>query len=222
MSYPRTDANRPSRHPERASYDRQVVHGVLDAGLIAHVGFVVKGRPRVLPMLYVRRQESVYLHGSTGSRLNRTATKSKGLEVAVEVTLFDELVLARSTFNHSVNYRSVVLTGEAQALEDKDEKAAVLELLVERLVPGRSADARPPTNAELRQTSVLELVLSEVSAKLRTGDPVDEESDLELSCWAGVLPLEARWGRPRPARDLPSGIELPQYLRAEREFSPPL
>jgi nitroimidazol reductase NimA-like FMN-containing flavoprotein (pyridoxamine 5'-phosphate oxidase superfamily) len=222
VTYPITKDNRPSRHPERASYDKAVVHGILDAGLLAHVGFVVEGRPRVLPMLYVRREETLYLHGSTGSRINRGAARSKGVDLCVEVTLFDELVLARSSFNHSVNYRSVVMTGEATVLEESSEKKAVLDLLVERLVPGRSADARPPSEPELRQTGVLALRLAEVSAKVRSGDPVDEESDLQLSCWAGVLPIKASFGAPRPSADLASAVELPPYLRALGNTAPPL
>lgn len=212
--YPRTETNKPSRHPERASYDVDTVHSILDEGIVAHVGFVVDGRPEVLPMLYVRVGEQLYLHGSTGSHLNRMASRSDSgsVPLVVEVTLFDDLVLSRATFNHSVNYRSVVASGDAVMVRGEEEKRAVLEALVERLVPGRTADARAPRPDELRQTAVLELELADVSAKIRSGDPADDEEDLSRPCWAGLLPLEARWGEPRASSDLAAGTELPSYL----------
>ncbi|MGO9196289.1 MAG: pyridoxamine 5'-phosphate oxidase family protein [Acidimicrobiales bacterium] len=210
--YPQTKSNVPSRHSERARYDGETVHSILDGGVIAHVGFVADGQPQVLPMLYVRVGTAVYLHGSTGSHLNRMAARNGGVAVAVEVTLMDEFVLARSTFSHSVNYRSVVAAGEAVIVASEERKAEVLEALVERLIPGRSGDARRPTSDELRQTGVLELQLADVSAKVRTGDPIDKAEDLDSRCWAGVLPIGVYRGEPRPAADLAAGIEVPAYL----------
>jgi nitroimidazol reductase NimA-like FMN-containing flavoprotein (pyridoxamine 5'-phosphate oxidase superfamily) len=211
--YAETGSNRPSRHPERADYDAATVHGILDAGLVAHTGFIAGGRPHVLPLLYVRRGEQLYLHGSTGAHLFRLAARAESVPVVVEVTLFDGLVLARSFFDHSVNYRSVVVAGEAVLVRDPAVKLEVMHALVEHLVPGRGRDARPPSDDELRQTGVVELALEEVSAKVRRGDPVDEPEDLDRPCWAGTVPLEVRWGVPRPAGDQLSGIELPDYLR---------
>ncbi len=213
-SYPQTKRNFPSRHPERARYDVETVHSILDAGRIAHLAFVADGLPQVLPMLYVRVGEAIYLHGSTGAHFNRVAARKKGLRVAVEVTLLDEFVLARSTFSHSVNYRSVVATGEAVIVTSEEQKAEVLEALVEKLIPGRSADARRPTGDELRQTGVLELQLDEVSAKVRTGDPIDKEQDLGSACWAGVVPVTVEWGSARASADLAAGIGVPEYLVA--------
>jgi nitroimidazol reductase NimA-like FMN-containing flavoprotein (pyridoxamine 5'-phosphate oxidase superfamily) len=213
-SYAETEGNRPSRHSERARYDVETVHGILDAGMIAHVAFVADGLPQVLPLLYVRVGTSVYLHGSTGAHFARRAAREGSLPVSVEVTLVDELVLARSTFNHSANYRSVIAHGKAVVVPEQERKLEVLAALVEHLVPGRGADARPPAPSELRQTAVLELPLENVAAKVRTGDPVDEASDSESSCWAGVWPLLSSFGVPRPSRDLSAGIGVPGYLEA--------
>src|SRR5579875_1187230 len=218
--YPRTEENQPSRHPERARYEREVVHTILDEGLFAHVGFVDDGRPGVLPMLLVREGEAVYLHGSTGSHLARTALRLGSLRVAVEMTLVDELVLARSTTNHSVNYRSVVVHGDAIPVRDERRKAELLAALVEKILPGRSRDARRPTAQELRQTAVLEVELSNVSAKVRTGDPIDEPEDLEAPCWAGVLPVRPVWGEPRAAANLDGAIVPPAYLSSGPRVRP--
>lgn len=216
--YSRGDRNVPSRHPERASYDDETVHAILDEGIVGHAGFVVDGRPSVLPMLYVRVGEALYLHGSTGAHLNRMAVRAS-LPVSFEVTLLDGLVLARSVFSHSVNYRSVVVAGEATLLRDPARKAEVLEALVERIVPGRASDARPPSETELRQTAVLELRLEEVSAKVRRGDPKDEEDDLAWPCWAGTIPLLGRYGEPWASSDLSPGTKMPSYLRNLVELS---
>lgn len=218
--YQRTEENQPSRHAERARYDRETVHAVLDGGLLAHVGFVVDDRPAVLPMLYVRVGESVYLHGSTGSHLARMAMRRGSLPVAVEVTLVDELVMARATFSHSANYRSVVVHGDAAPVAEAGRKEAVMAALVERIVPGRAADARAPREDELRQTAVLEVPLDNVSAKVRAGDPIDDAGDLDRPCWAGVLPLQLSWGEPRPSGDLGAGIAVPAYLGAGTPLAP--
>lgn len=216
--YPRTSDNVPSRHPERAHYDKVLVDSILDEAVLAHVAFVDGGSAHILPMLHVRVGETLYLHGSTGARFNRVAARREGIDLTVEVTCFDALVLARSVFNHSVNYRSVVARGRATLVNDSSDKRRLLDALVERLIPGRSADARPPTEAELRKTAVLGLPLVDVSAKVRTGDPVDEESDLSRPCWAGLLPLRASWGEPEASADLTGGIERPGYLE---ELTPP-
>jgi nitroimidazol reductase NimA-like FMN-containing flavoprotein (pyridoxamine 5'-phosphate oxidase superfamily) len=221
-SYPETGDNRPSRHAERARYDEETVHRTLDEALIAHVAFVADGKPTVLPMLYVREGRAVYLHGSTGMHLARTVARRGSVPVAVEVTIVDELVLARSTFSHSANYRSVVVHGDAAVVRDDERKAALLGALVEKLIPGRSADARPPAPVELRQTAVLEVRLENVSAKVRTGDPLDEPQDAASDCWAGVRPIVTGWGEPRPAAGLRGGIELPPYLAAGGSLALPV
>jgi uncharacterized protein len=196
------------RLPERGVFDRAAVHAVLDEGLVCHVGFVVDGQPFVIPTSYARRDDRLYLHGSAASRMLRSL--SGGIPVAVTVTLLDGLVLARSAFHHSMNYRSVVVLGEARLVEDPAEKSAALEAIVEHVVPGRSRVVRGPSEIELRATSVLALDLVEVSAKVRTGPPIDDPEDLGLDCWAGVLPLRLVPGE--PVRD-------PQ-LPADREPSP--
>ena len=183
------------RHPERAAYDAEAVHAVLDAAPMGHLGFVVDGQPFVIPMLYGRVDDAVYLHGSVASRLMRTLTG--GIEVCLTVTLVDGLVLARSAFHHSMNYRSVVVFGRAVPV-DGHEKLLGLKAISDQLRPGRWDEVRAPTDRELRQTSVLRLDVAEASAKARTGGPVDEPEDLDLDVWAGVIPCELTWGTPVP------------------------
>jgi nitroimidazol reductase NimA-like FMN-containing flavoprotein (pyridoxamine 5'-phosphate oxidase superfamily) len=202
----------PSRHAERATYDEDVVHAILDEALLGHLGFVADGRPQVLPLLFVRVGSTLYLHSSTGAKPARMAARLKAIEVCFEVTLVDGLVLARSAFSHSANYRSVIAHGPASLVGAAAEKDAVLTALMDKLLPGRSADARMPDEAELRQTAVLALPLDEVGAKVRSGDPLDSEKDLGLAVWAGVRPIVAAWGTPEPSADLRPGIELPPYL----------
>ena len=192
--YQQTERTRVRRLPERAAYDRDTVHAILDEGFICHVGFVVDGRPFVIPTGYARAGETLYLHGSTGSRLGLRP----GMDVCVTVTLLDGLVLARSAFHHSMNYRSVVVLGRTRALTDPDEKEAALRALVEHIVPGRSDEVRGPDRRELASTAVLALPLAEVSAKVRTGPPKDDDPDYDLPTWAGVLPLALTPGRPVP------------------------
>lgn len=189
------------RHQDRVSYDRRAVHQVLDEAVICHVGYVAAGRPQVLANLHVRVDDVLYLHGAIANGLN-VAGRNDGLQVCVAVTLMDGLVLARSAFNHSVNYRSVVVHGTARLVGDAGVKAAVLEALTDHLVPGRSATSRRPTDSELAQTGVLALPLVDVSLKVRGGDPKDDDEDLALPYWAGVLPTRTEWGSPRPAADL--------------------
>jgi len=181
-----TDRTRVRRLPDRGRFDRATVHEVLDEAYLAHVGFVVDGEPRVLPMTYGRDGDVIYLHGAVGNAMLRASADA---EVCVTVTLLDGLVLARSAFHHSMNYRSVVLLGTATRVDDDDEKRRALDAVVEHVLPGRSAVARPTNDAELRKTLVLRLPITEGSAKVRTGGPIDDPEDMDLPVWAGVVPL---------------------------------
>lgn len=189
------------RIAERASYDPASAHAILDEGLVCHVGLVTDDGPVVIPTLYARDGDRLLLHGSVASRLLRGATDSA---ICVTVTLVDGLVLARSAFHHAVNYRSVVVFGQAERIDDPEEKRAALDVLVEALVPGRTADARRPNDVELRQTAVLALPLHEVSVKVRDGGAKDEPEDLDLPVWAGVLPLPVV-----PGAAVPDTLQLP-------------
>ncbi|RAJ57508.1 hypothetical protein K378_05395 [Streptomyces sp. Amel2xB2] len=211
-TYAPTGRTVPTRHRDRAAYDRETVHAILDDDCVCHLGFIRDGAPVVLPTLYVRRGERLYLHGSTGSRPLRAADGGDGLPVCVTVTRLDGLVLARSAFHHSLNYRSVLVHGRAHRVTDPDETAAALDALVDGVVPGRAADSRPADAKELAATAVLRLELDEVSAKIRDGDPADDPEDLALPYWSGVVPVRRTYGTPVPAADLAPGTELPGYL----------
>ncbi|MFD6292415.1 pyridoxamine 5'-phosphate oxidase family protein [Streptomyces sp. NPDC060205] len=212
-TYTPTDRTVPTRSRERAAYDHEMVHAILDEGYVCHLGFVRDGAPVVLPTLYGRVGERLYVHGSTGSRPLRMAGRADpGLPVCLTVTHVDGLVLARSAFHHSINYRSVVVHGVAYQVTDPEEKRQALDALVDHVVPGRSHDSRPANAKELAATSVLRLDLAEVSAKLRTGGPNDEPEDLGLPHWTGVLPVRTAYGAPEPADDLAPGTEVPAYL----------
>jgi nitroimidazol reductase NimA-like FMN-containing flavoprotein (pyridoxamine 5'-phosphate oxidase superfamily) len=214
-AYSPTDRTVPTRSAKRASYDRELVHAILDEGYVCHLGFVRDGAPVVLPTLYGRVGERLYVHGSTGSRPLRMAGQADpGLPVCVTVTHVDGLVLARSAFHHSINYRSVVVHGTAHQVTDPQEKRAALDALVDHVIPGRSADSRPADAKEFAATAVLRLDLEEVSAKLRTGGVNDEPEDLSLPHWAGVVPVRRQYGTPVAAEDLAPGIALPDYLAA--------
>ncbi|WP_375503529.1 pyridoxamine 5'-phosphate oxidase family protein [uncultured Jatrophihabitans sp.] len=214
QSYPTTVRTAGTRHRERLAYDRNAVHAVLDEAVHCHVGFVVDGEPVVLPQLHARVGDDLYLHGSTGARALRAA-RDGGLPVCVTVTLVDGLVLARSAFHHSINYRAVVVHGRAEEVTDPEVKQAALQALVEGIVPGRSAEVRGPTSKELAATTVLRLALVEASIKVRTGPPVDDDADLTLPYWAGVLPLSPpKAGTPQPAPDLSAGIAAPAHVTA--------
>ena len=186
-------------------YERDQINAILDAGLVCHLGFVHDGHPFVIPTLYGRVGDEVYVHGSSASRMLRTL--KGGVDACLTVTLVDGLVLARSIFNHSINYRSVVVLGRATEVTDPDEKVRALEAFGERILPGRWAEVRPPTELELRATSILGMPLDEASAKLRVGPPKDDEEDYEVEVWAGVIPLTLVAGEPeadpRLAFDLP-------------------
>lgn len=195
------------RKPQRGSHDREVVDAILDEALVCHLGVVEDdGWPVVTPTLHARAGDHVYVHGSAASRTLRTATESK---VCLTATLLDGLVLARAAMHHSANYRSVMLFGSGRLVEDAGEKLASLEALVEKLVPGRWADVRPPTVKELRATSVLRIPLEEASAKVRSGPPVDDDADYELGVWAGVVGLRLVAEDPEPDRCFSPSIECP-------------
>jgi nitroimidazol reductase NimA-like FMN-containing flavoprotein (pyridoxamine 5'-phosphate oxidase superfamily) len=199
-----------SRHPERGAYDRPAIDQILDEALFCHVGFVHEGRPFVIPTIHARAGDTLYLHGSPASRMLRAL--SGGIEICVTVTLLDGLVLARSVYNHSMNYRSAVILGRARLLEDPAVKLEALEAIVEHLVPGRWEDARQPTKKELAGTSVLAITLEEASAKIRSGPPGDFDADLELPIWAGVVPLELAPGTAVADPTLKPGISAPDYV----------
>ncbi len=207
-----TPLTRVKRLPERGRYDRETVHAILDAGFICHLGYVVDGRPVVTPTSYWREGDHVYVHGSAASRMLRTLGGA-GLPCCLTVTHTDGLVLARSAFHHSINYRSVMLFGTAERVDDEAAKRAALEAFVERLYPGRWATLRPMTDQELKGTTVLRLALEEVSAKVRTGPPQDDDEDYALPIWAGVVPLVTRPGPIEPDPRLLPGVPLPDHVR---------
>ncbi|MFF2922347.1 pyridoxamine 5'-phosphate oxidase family protein [Streptomyces celluloflavus] len=213
--YEPTERTTLTRARERATYDQETVHAILDAAYLCHLGYVRDGAPVVLPTLYGRVGDRLYLHGSTGSRPLRMAGEpDPGLPVCVTVTHVDGLVLARSAFHHSVNYRCVVVHGTAHQVTDPAEKSAALDALVDHVLPGRAADSRPGNAKELAATAVIRLDLREVSAKIRTGGPNDEPEDLALPHWSGVLPVAPVYGAPVPSDDLAAGIPQPAYLSA--------
>ena len=191
------------RHPERGAYDRATIDPILDEALICHLGFVAEGRPFVIPTIHARDGDTLYIHGSPASRMLRTA--KEGVDICVTVTLLDGLVLARSVYNHSMNYRSVVVLGRACEVTDRDEKLRAMQRVVEQVVPGRWNDARRPSDGEIKGTTILALALDEASAKIRSGPPTDDDADLRLPVWAGVIPLGIVPGDPVPD----SGIDGP-------------
>ena len=209
MDFPQTQRTTLKRLPKRGVYDRELVYRILDEGFVCHVSFTVDGQPFVIPTGYARIEDQLYIHGSQVSRTLRTL--AQGIEVCVAVTLVDGLVLARSAFHHSVNYRSVVIFGRASIVEAKEAKLAALFAFSEHVVPGRWNDVREPTDRELNATTVMSLPLLEVSAKVRTGPPIDDEEDYALNVWAGVLPLRMVAGKPIKDPRLPEDIEPPAY-----------
>ena len=202
------------RLPQRASYEHRIIYEILDEALICHVGFVESGHLIVIPMVYGRQGNMLYLHGSVASRLLRAV--GRGIQVCVTVTLLDGLVLARSAFHHSMNYRSVVIFGTASPVTHVNHKLSALRAISEHIIVGRWADARKPNNLELRQTCVLRLPLTEASAKIRKGPPVDEEADYSLPIWAGEVPLSLVATRLVADPRLPRRIAIPGYLRRAR------
>src|SRR6266496_5145946 len=215
--YQRTERTRVRRLPERGSYDRATVHAILDEGFLCHVAFVVDGQPYALPTAYARVGETLYLHGSTGSRLG----VRPGTDVCVTVTLVDGIVLARSVFHHSFQYRSVMVLGRTRLVTDLGEKDAALRAVVEHVVPGRSQVARGPDRKELAATAVLAVPLAEVSAKVRSGAVGDDEEDYDLPVWAGVLPLGLVAGAPVVDPLLRAELPVPPHVAAWRRPAPP-
>jgi nitroimidazol reductase NimA-like FMN-containing flavoprotein (pyridoxamine 5'-phosphate oxidase superfamily) len=206
MPTPRT---RVVREADRAVYDRETVYHILDEGFLCHAGFVVDGQPFVIPTSYGRKDASLYLHGSAASRMLRQI--KEGVPVCITVTLLEGLVLARSIFNHSMNYRSVVILGKACLLDDPEEKLEALRILSEHILPGRWADSRQPNERELKATSVLRVAIEEFSAKVRQGPAIDDEDDYAFPTWAGVVPLEMVAGAPIGDARLLPGQEAPSY-----------
>lgn len=206
-----TERTRVKRLPKRGRYDEETVFHILDSAFVCHVGFNVDGRPFVIPTNYGRSGTMLYLHGSSASRMLKTL--GTGVPVCVTVTHVDGLVLARSAFHHSVNYRSVVILGTARLVEDPAEKMEALRIFTEHVLKGRWDDVRQPTDQEMKATTVLALPLEEVSAKVRTGGPVDDEPDYTLSVWAGVLPLETVAKSPEPDALRKADVPLPAYLK---------
>jgi uncharacterized protein len=197
------------RLAKRAVYDRATIDAILDEGLICHVGFVADGQPFVIPTIHVRIGDSIYLHGSPASRMLQAL--SRGGEACITVTLVDGLVLARSAFHHSMNYRSAVLFGRGSAVDDEGQKTEILRCLAEHLIRGRWPDVRAPNEKELKQTLVVGIPIDEASAKVRTGPPLDDEEDYALEMWAGVLPLRLTASAPIADPRSPAGIAVPGY-----------
>jgi|SRR5262249_25108403 len=206
-----TQRTRVIREPDRGVYDHETVYRILDEGFLCHVGFAVDGQPFVIPTSYGRKDSTLYIHGSAASRMLRQMKAA--VPVCVTVTLLDGLVLARSVFNHSMNYRSVVILGKATLVDDPEEKLAALRVLAEHIIPGRWDDARQPNDRELKATSVLRVPIEEFSAKVRTGPPIDDEEDYSFPTWAGVIPLEMTVGGALNDPRLNPGRGVPEYVQ---------
>jgi nitroimidazol reductase NimA-like FMN-containing flavoprotein (pyridoxamine 5'-phosphate oxidase superfamily) len=208
--FTRTDRNRIKRLPTRGHYDRETIHRILDEALICHVGFVERKQPYVIPINFARVDDRIVLHGAKASRLLKHV--EAGHPICVEVTIVDGLVLARSVFHHSLNYRSVVVFGEGRLIEDEQEKLAALQAVTEHLIPGRWQEARLPNRKELNATSVVSINIDEASAKVRVGPPVDEDEDYVLPVWAGILPLQEMPLTPIRDELQSENIPLPEYV----------
>jgi uncharacterized protein len=210
--YQQTERTRVYRKPGRGSYDRDLVHAILDEALTCHVGFVQNEQPFVIPTIHARVGETLYLHGANGNRMFRALID--GAACCVTATLVDELVLARSALHHSLNYRSVVVLGNAAEVTEREEKERALRAVVEHIAPGRSDEVRGADEMDLKSTRVLSIPIEEASAKVRTGPPADEEADLGLPNWAGRLPLAQSTGEPIPAPDLAGDVAIPDSVRS--------
>ena len=211
MTTTATERTRVRRLPKRGAYDSETINSILDEAFVCHIGFVVDGQPYVIPTGFARIDNDLYIHGSSASRMLRSL--AEGVQVCVTVTLVDGLVLARSAFHHSMNYRSVVILGKATLIEEPQEKDRAMEALTEHIVPGRWKDVRWPTELELKATSVLKVPIEEASAKIRTGGPVDDEDDYAMDVWAGVLPLKVSPSQPINDERLAQEIEPPKYIQ---------
>ena len=204
-----TERTKIKRLPKRGTFDRETIYKILDEALICHIGFAVENQPFVIPTAYGRKDDLLYIHGSAASRMMRNL--ARGIDVCVTVTLVDGLVLARSAFHHSINYRSVVIFGNAGIVTEEAEKAEALRIFTEHLIPQRWDEIRLPDSKELKATTVLRLPIAEASAKIRTGNPVDDEADYDLNVWAGVIPLTLTAGKPLADERLKKGISAPGY-----------
>jgi nitroimidazol reductase NimA-like FMN-containing flavoprotein (pyridoxamine 5'-phosphate oxidase superfamily) len=209
MTFPQTDRTKLKRLPKRGHFDRETVYSILDEGFICHVGFTVDGQPFVIPTGYARAGDKLYIHGSQASRMLRSLAGE--IDACATVTIVDGLVLARSAFHHSMNYRSVLILGRASLVDDPAEKYDALLALSEHIVRGRWADVREPTEQEMVQTTVLKLPIEEASAKIRTGPPLDDEEDYALPIWAGVVPLKLVAGEPVKDPRLTADVPVPEY-----------
>jgi uncharacterized protein len=205
------------RRRDRGRYDRDTVYAILDEAFICHAACAIDGTVWMIPTIYGRQEDRLLLHGAAANHVLKAA--AEGAELTVSVTLVDGLVLARSTFHHSINYRSVVIFGPATGIDAPDEKAAALAVVVDHLLPGRTGDARSPNAVELASSRVVSLALDEVSAKVRTGGPVDDQEDLDWPGWAGVLPLHLAAGPPQPDGILPNGTAIPPYLKQSERWT---
>jgi len=214
VATPPSERTRVRRLPERGVYDHETIDEIVDEALICHLAYVIDGEPRVIPTIHARAGDTLYVHGSNASRTLRST--KQGTPVAIEITLLDGLVLARSAFHHSMNYRSVIVYGRAREVTDPDEKWEAQRALVEHVAHGRARDARMPNQRELDQTTILAVEITEASAKVRTGPPKDEEDDLALPIWAGVLPLVTIPGQPEPDPHLEADVPVPDYVRDYR------
>ena len=214
MATPPSERTRVRRLPERGVYDHETIDEIVDEALICHLAYVIDGEPRVIPTIHARAGDTLYVHGSNASWTLRST--KQGTPVAIEITLLDGLVLARSAFHHSMNYRSVIVYGRAREVTDPDEKWEAQRALVEHVAHGRARDARMPNQRELDQTTILAVEITEASAKVRTGPPKDEEDDLALPIWAGVLPLVTIPGQPEPDPHLEADVPVPDYVRDYR------
>jgi nitroimidazol reductase NimA-like FMN-containing flavoprotein (pyridoxamine 5'-phosphate oxidase superfamily) len=208
--FPKTSRNKVKRHPERGHYDPETIYPIVDEALICHVGFIQDNQPYVIPTLHARQDDTILLHGAKGSRLLRHL--ESGGEVCISITLLDGIVLARSVFSHSINYRSAVIFGKGARITSDAARLQALELFTERLIPGRWHDARLPNEVELKQTAIVAVAIESASAKVRTGPPRDSEEDLDLPVWAGILPVRQQTGTPIAVPDLKPGIDLPDYI----------
>lgn len=209
-TFPKTRRNTVKRLPKRGDYDRATIYPIIDAALICHVGFVIDGQPYVIPTIHARKDDTLILHGSAASRMFEHI--ASGESICITMTHLDGLVLARSAFHSSMNYRSAVVFGRGHLIEDQQEKVEALAILTEKLMPGRWTDTRQPTPQELKGTSVVAIQIESASAKTRTGPANDDEEDYALPIWAGVLPVQLQWGTPIDDPRLGEGIELPEYI----------
>jgi len=209
--FPKTGRNQVRRKPQRADYQKQTIYHIIDEAPICHVGFVVDGQPVVIPTLHARQDDVIFLHGAPASRLLKVI--ETGAEVCITVTIVDGIVLARSAFHHSINYRSAVLFGRGAIITEPAQKMVALAAITEHIAPGRWREARQPSQQELDATTVVAVSIASASAKMRSGPPLDDEADYELPIWAGVLPLALVRAAPEPDPRLPAGIPLPPSLR---------